>query len=51
MKAAPGLGQMMAWTVIGVVMGAMAAYKTTADAEQAEKAEDDEDKLEDERRS
>lgn len=51
MKAAPGLGQMMAWTVIGVVMGAMAAYKTTADAEQTEKAEDDEDKLEDERRS
>ena len=50
MKAAPGLGQMMAWTVIGVVMGAMAAYKTTADAQQTEKAED-KDKLEDERRS
>ncbi len=50
MKAAPGLGQMMAWTVIGVVMGAMAAYKTTAEAPQTEKAED-KDKLEDERRS
>ena len=49
MKAAPGLGQMMAWTVIGVVMGAMAAYKTTAEAQQAEKAEE-KDKLGDERR-
>ena len=41
MKAAPGLGQVMAWTVIGVVLGAMAAYKTTAETKQVADGKDD----------
>lgn len=43
----------MAWTVVGVVLGAMAAYKTTAEAKAAVEAEDDkpDDKSKDDRDS
>lgn len=47
MKAAPGLGQVMAWTVIGVVLGAMAAYKTTAETKQVAEGKDDDKKADD----
>ena len=48
MKAAPGLGQVMAWTIAGVVLGAMAAYKTTSE-DKATIELDDEDKPKDDR--
>ena len=44
MKAAPGLGQVMAWTIAGVVLGAMAAYKTTSEDKAAVKLDDDKPK-------
>ncbi len=34
----------MAWTLAGVVLGAMAAYKTTAESKAAVKADDDKPK-------
>ncbi len=50
MKAAPGLGQVMAWTVLGVVLGAMAAYKTTSENKAAARLDED-DKPKDDRDS
>jgi len=40
----------MAWTVLGVVLGAMAAYKTTSESKATIEL-DDEDKPEDDRDS
>ena len=48
MKAAPGLGQVMAWTIAGVVLGAMAAYKATSEDKAAIEL-DNEDKPKDDR--